>query len=102
MLLGVPEIAPERPDNRLLTDGIYGRIRHPRYVAVMLGTFAVAFFTNYLVVYVIALLCVPALYLVVLLEERELRERFGDEFVRYAERVPRFLPKLRSGEAAAK
>ena len=32
-LLGFPEIAPERFPRRLVTEGIYARMRHPRYVA---------------------------------------------------------------------
>jgi protein-S-isoprenylcysteine O-methyltransferase Ste14 len=94
VLLGVPELAEEGKRGTLLTEGIYGRIRHPRYVAVTLGTFAVAFFTNYLAVYVIAILIVPALYLVVVLEERELHDRFGPDWERYARRVPRFFPSF--------
>jgi len=30
-----------------------------------------------------------------MLEERELRERFGAEYDAYCRRVPRFLPRLR-------
>jgi protein-S-isoprenylcysteine O-methyltransferase Ste14 len=36
---------------------------------------------------------VPALFLVVILEERELRQRFGDAHVEYCRRVPRFVPR---------
>lgn len=61
--------------------------------AVLLGTVAVAFFTNYLAVYIVAVLIVPALYLVVVLEERELRDRFGEQYVEYCRRVPRFFPR---------
>jgi protein-S-isoprenylcysteine O-methyltransferase Ste14 len=61
-------------------------------MAVWLGTVAVALFANYLAVYVLALVLVPALYLVVVLEERELRERFGEDYVTYSQRVPRFIP----------
>ncbi|MGD2153779.1 MAG: isoprenylcysteine carboxylmethyltransferase family protein, partial [Gemmatimonadales bacterium] len=89
ILIGVPELAPDGGGGRLITEGVYGRVRHPRYVAVWLGTVALAFFTNYLAVYLIAVAIVPALYLVVVLEEKELRERFGEEYVRYCERVPR-------------
>jgi protein-S-isoprenylcysteine O-methyltransferase Ste14 len=93
ILVGVPELAPDGGGGKLLTEGIYSRVRHPRYIAVFLGTVAVAFFTNYLAVYVIAVAIIPALYLVVVLEEKELRDRFGEEYVRYSERVPRFIPK---------
>ncbi|NIN70387.1 MAG: hypothetical protein GTO46_00335 [Gemmatimonadetes bacterium] len=93
ILMGVPELAPDGRGGRLITEGIYGRIRHPRYIAVWLGTVAVAFFTNYLAIYIIAVAILPALYLVVVMEEKELRDRFGEEYVRYCERVPRFFPR---------
>ena len=43
----------------------------------------------------VALGMVPLLYLVTVFEERELVERFGDEYLRYRERVPRLIPRLR-------
>jgi protein-S-isoprenylcysteine O-methyltransferase Ste14 len=94
-LVGLPELSPEKPGPGLLTEGIYSRIRHPRYLAVTIGMFAFALFTNYLAMYVLVLLIIPGLYWVVLLEERELRDRFGSEYVSYSERVPMFFPKLR-------
>jgi protein-S-isoprenylcysteine O-methyltransferase Ste14 len=99
ILVGVPELAPDGRGGSLITDGIYRRIRHPRYVAVWLGTVAVAVFTNYLAAYIIAIAIVPALYLVVVLEEKELRDRFGEEYVRYCERVPRFIPRRSTRQA---
>ena len=99
ILMGAPELAPDGRGGKLITEGIYGRVRHPRYIAVWLGTVAAAFFTHYLAVYVIAIAIVPALYLVVLMEEKELRERFGEEHERYCDRVPRFVP--RRSEAAS-
>jgi len=93
MLLGGPELDPAAGRDRLLTEGIYGRMRHPRYVAALLGLIAVALFCNYLGLYVLVALTVPALYAVAALEERELLDRFGDEYREYLGRVPRFIPK---------
>jgi protein-S-isoprenylcysteine O-methyltransferase Ste14 len=92
ILVGLPELSPDKHPGTLLTDGIYGRIRHPRYVEVLLFTMAYALVANYVGTYVTAALTAPALYLTVVLEERELRDRFGAEFEAYARRVPRFLP----------
>jgi protein-S-isoprenylcysteine O-methyltransferase Ste14 len=95
ILFGSPELDPSGHGGQLIAEGIYGKVRHPRYVAVFLGTIAVAFFCNYLAVYILVVLLVPALNLVVVLEERELRDRFGEEYVRYCERVPRrFIPQF--------
>lgn len=92
-LAGAPELSPDKPGPGLLTEGIYGRIRHPRYVEFTLGLIGWALFINYLGLYVITALSLVALYLIVLLEERELRERFGQAYVDYSARVPRFLPR---------
>lgn len=93
--VGLPELSSTRHPGRLVTDGIYGRIRHPRYVEVVLFTAAYAFLANYVGSYVATALSIPALCVTVVLEERELRERFGAEFDDYARRVPRFFPRRR-------
>ena len=95
ILAGVPELEPSGKGGTLLQEGIYSRVRHPRYMSFMFGMLAIAFFTNYLAMYVLIPLSAAALYLVVLLEEKELRNRFGEDYVRYSERVPRFLPRMR-------
>ena len=81
---------------KLLTEGIYGTIRHPRYVKLVLFILAYSFLANYLASYAVAFLTVPILYLVVLLEERELAERFGSAYEEYCDRVPRFFPNRRT------
>jgi protein-S-isoprenylcysteine O-methyltransferase Ste14 len=38
---------------------------------------------------------VPGIYLIVLLEERELRDRFGRAYEEYCQGVPCFFPRWR-------
>lgn len=96
ILAGVPELSAGG-GGTLLTEGIYGSIRHPRYVEVLVWVLAYAFVTNYLAVYVAAVVCIPILYLIVVLEERELVDRFGQAYEEYRRRVPAFVPrKVRS------
>jgi protein-S-isoprenylcysteine O-methyltransferase Ste14 len=92
-LIGIPELDPNRRPARLLTDGIYARLRHPRYVQILVALAGYALVANYLAAYVIAGVGLVWLWLVVRIEERELRERFGAEWEAYAARVPRFLPR---------
>ncbi len=95
ILSGLPELSKEQYPGTLLTEGIYAKIRHPRYVEVFLAVLAYAFAANYLAPYVLALVSVPAIYLIVILEERELKKRFGEAYEEYGRRVPRFIPRMR-------
>jgi protein-S-isoprenylcysteine O-methyltransferase Ste14 len=92
-MLGLPELRGEGGPGNLLTEGVYSLVRHPRYVEVWLGLLAIALFTNYLAVYLLVIVFIPVIYGVVLLEERELKERFGQEYEEYCAEVPRFFPK---------
>lgn len=93
-LVGVPELKEGEPEGgKLLDQGPYGRVRHPRYGNVLLGTLAVALIANYVSGYVVTLLTLPGLYGIAVLEERELNERFGSAYAEYSERVPRFFPR---------
>ncbi len=94
-LVGATELAQDGREGELLSEGIYGRVRHPRYVSVMLGITAFALFANYLAPYVLLPLSVVSFYVITVFEERELLARFGDEYVKYCARVPRFLPRKR-------
>ena len=94
VLVGLPELSRDHP-GKLLTEGLYAHLRHPRYLEATLGLAAMALFSNYLAAYLALLLGAPLLYLIVLLEERELRDRFGQEYEEYARRVPRFFPRPR-------
>lgn len=93
-LVGLPELAPARHPQSLITDGVYARIRHPRYVEGTIGMIGCALVANYLAPYLIVAASIPVIYAIVRVEERELRDRFGAEYEAYCRRVPRFVPRL--------
>ncbi len=95
ILLGLPEIAPDRYPRALITDGIYARVRHPRYVQLLIALVGYALIANHLASYIVVALWLPAIHVIVSLEEKELLEHFGESYANYCLRVPRFIPRIR-------
>ena len=92
ILAGMPELEEGGKGGTLLTEGPYSMSRNPRYVEVVLGVFAYAAFSNYVGAYLMGMVTVPVIHLIVILEEKELRDRFGEEYIAYCARVPRYIP----------
>jgi protein-S-isoprenylcysteine O-methyltransferase Ste14 len=95
-LLGAPELAPDRFRAVLLTEGVYAKIRHPRYVQIIIGCAGYACISNHLAAYGTAAFMVVAILVLIPLEERELAGRFGAAWHEYRRRVPALIPRLRS------
>ena len=93
ILVGVPELEADGAGGKLLDEGIYAVTRNPRYVEVAMGTLAYASFANYLGGYILAVLTILGIHSVVVLEEKELGERFGEQYDAYKARVPRYIPR---------
>jgi protein-S-isoprenylcysteine O-methyltransferase Ste14 len=93
--IGRGTLAPWNPPQHLVVVGPYRYVRNPMISGVLfillaeavffgslplLGMFAVAFIVN-------------AIY-IPLVEERGLERRFGEEYRRYKQHVPRWIPRL--------
>jgi len=96
-LIGIPELSPvNQQEGKLLKEGVYGVIRHPRYLSAGLGVLSTVLFVNYAGLYLFILLVVPVGIVLLMLEERELVDRFGEEYRKYQREVPRFIPRRRT------
>ena len=95
ILFGLPEIAPSRFPPTLLTEGIYARVRHPRYAEFSLGALGWALLCNYVGIYAAAALTLASIGLLIPIEEKELAARFGDAYEEYRKRVPAIIPRTR-------
>jgi len=91
-LAGVPELDAENP-GVVLKEGLYACVRHPRYIEVAGAVLFYALLSNYLIGYLTLIAVIGAILVLVPIEERELTDRFGDEYLEYARQVPRFFPK---------
>lgn len=94
-LAGLPEVSARR-QGELLTDGPYSLVRHPRYLGALLTILGLSLILNYPWLYALVAASVPVGWILIALEERELRQRFGGAYLEYASRVPRFVPRRRS------
>ena len=87
--------------HRLATTGAYARVRHPQYIGFVL------IMTGFLLQWptLVTIVMYPILVVMYALlgkrEEREMLAQFGDEYRRYRQAVPAFIPKL-GGAGAVK
>jgi len=84
-----------REDHRLVTDGIYSRIRHPMYTAFWLWAVAQALLLPNWVAGFAGLVGFGTLFFGrVAREERMMLEMFGDSYRAYMERTDRVFPMI--------
>jgi protein-S-isoprenylcysteine O-methyltransferase Ste14 len=97
--IGKGTLAPWDPTSRLVVVGPYRHVRNPMIsgvLAVVLGE-AALFGSVPLLVWFGAVFAVNAVYFP-LVEEPDLRKRFGEDYEAYCAAVPRWVPRLRPWE----
>jgi protein-S-isoprenylcysteine O-methyltransferase Ste14 len=83
-----------QPGHTLVTRGVYGVIRHPSYLGLLVGSLGWALaFRSVLGVLLTALL-IPPLLARMNAEERLLHTQFGDEYAAYRRRTSRLIPGI--------
>ncbi len=90
-----PQVNPEKVKVSLVIDGPYRWVRHPFYLVDWLMLLGLTLVTTSWLVLLILIASLVTIPLVTLFEERELAERFGEEYRRYQSEVPRLIPKWR-------
>jgi protein-S-isoprenylcysteine O-methyltransferase Ste14 len=89
-----PTVEPEAKQ-RLVTDGVFKRIRHPMYSAHMLwGVAQALLLTNYIAGPLALVLMLAVIVLRVPREEQAMIEEFGDEYRKYMQKTGRIFPKF--------
>lgn len=83
-----------RGANNLVTDGLYRRFRHPQYTGLILLIIAFLIMWPTILTLILAPLLIGRYIVLAREEDRELEKEFGEEFRRYRENVPAFIPKL--------
>ena len=94
--VGEGTLAPWDPTTRLVVRGPYRRVRNPMIsgvLCVLLGE-ALAFGSTAVLIWLAIVFTLNAVYFP-LIEEPDLRERFGADYEAYRAAVPRWVPRLR-------
>lgn len=92
---GWRQIHQARREQRMVTDGVYARMRHPQYTGLFLIVFGEGIVHWPTIVSVAAFPVIVLAYtLLARKEERQMLEIFGDEYREYQRRVPMFIPRF--------
>jgi protein-S-isoprenylcysteine O-methyltransferase Ste14 len=94
-LSGLPEVRAGHQDDRLVTTGIRGRVRHPVYLAHLCEMLAWSVGTRLVVCWGLTAFAIATGAVMIRMEDTELARRFGEEFERYRSHVPAVVPGLR-------
>jgi len=93
-IIGKAELQPQKHEQKLVTTGMHGRVRHPIYVGhllMMIGWTVASGLTVCFALTAFALLTGVAM---IQTEEKELEQRFGEAYREYKKQVPMLLPRI--------
>lgn len=98
-IIGVPEIS-DKIKGRLVTEGPFSVVRHPTYLAHTIMFSGIFLITGVIPIVIITILDFLVINILVIpLEEKELLNRFKEEYEFYKEKVPsRFFPWIHTKE----
>lgn len=95
IVVGHGTLFPAAPPERLVVSGFYRYVRNPMYVGVMLALAGEALLFQSRSLVIFACLAWLGLHLFICLyEERTLTRRYGEDYRRYRQHVPRWIPRL--------
>ena len=88
---------PLNPPQELVTTGLYTYVRNPMVSGWLCGMFGLGVLLGSITLTFIAtpLFAILNVFYLKGIEEKELEKKFGEDYLRYKERVPMFIPRLR-------
>jgi len=75
--------------SKIIDSGVYSIVRHPMYVGGMVMFFSHIFFGQNLIVVISTIIAIVCCYLIILSADQRNLEKFGDDYKRYMQKVPR-------------
>jgi protein-S-isoprenylcysteine O-methyltransferase Ste14 len=92
-----------KKSQELTTSGPYAYVRNPLYLGTSIIVLGFCIISRNIILSFIALICFSLLYRnKILSEEKDLKHKFGEEYERYCQYVPRIIPNFRRYKFANK
>ena len=84
-----------RPENKdeLITDGILGHVRNPMYFGVLLIYLAFIFLSISLISIALWIVIIVVYDKLATYEEKQLEKLFGEKYLEYKKKVPKWIPR---------
>jgi protein-S-isoprenylcysteine O-methyltransferase Ste14 len=92
---GWRQVYRARKEDRLVTDGLYGYVRHPQYTGLFIALFGEGII-HWPTIFSVGLypLVVVVFTWLARKEERDMIDEFGEDYRTYRTQVPMFIPRL--------
>lgn len=93
LIEGWREVYKARQEDRLVTDGLYGLVRHPQYTGIFIALFGQLIHWPTIITVALFPVIVGVYVQLARKEERQMIEQFGERYEAYRQRVPMFFPR---------
>lgn len=91
---GLDELEPDRHRQHLVTTGIRARVRHPIYLGHLCEVIGWSVGTGLAPLFLLLGFALVAGFVMIRIEDRELEQRFGEQYRRYRASVPAVVPRI--------
>lgn len=96
---GVTEIGLKAAEThraeRVISTGVYSRVRHPQYLGAILSHIGASFLLSAYYSLLVTVLVIVINWILCWKEEKELVREFGEEYLMYRDSVPMLFPRIR-------
>jgi protein-S-isoprenylcysteine O-methyltransferase Ste14 len=77
---------------KLVSSGVYSRVRHPQYLGAILSHIGASFLLSGYYSLLVSPFVLAINYILCWKEEQEMIREFGEEYLKYRETVPMLIP----------
>jgi protein-S-isoprenylcysteine O-methyltransferase Ste14 len=74
---------------KLVDTGIYSIVRHPQYLTFILWAIAGMLLFQHWIIILLGIPVIPLMYIDLIKADKDAIEKFGDDYVKYMQKVPR-------------